>query len=166
LEYPEEEALNVHTDGSVVPGPRRGGVGAIFILLDSDGEEEIYEPSTAGYMGATNNQMELQACVEALCLATAQNPRFDPRRYRNIIIFSDSLCSEIEAPPTFLGFGVVAFRVRPVALSKVAKHRGGSGPLVLKLGRPVDQGTGAFHYGRRAYPNPYEKNDSVLLQMA
>lgn len=33
----------------------------------------------------------LQACVEALRLATAQNPRFDPRRYRKIVIFSDSL---------------------------------------------------------------------------
>lgn len=91
LEYPEEEALNIYTDGSMVPGPRRGGIGAIFILLNSDGEEEIYEPPTAGYMGATNNQMELQACVEALRLATAQNPRFDPLRYRKIIIFSDSL---------------------------------------------------------------------------
>lgn len=91
MEYPEEEALNIYTDGSMVPDPRRGGIGVIFILLDSDGGEETYEPSTAGYRSATNNQMELQACVEALRLVTAQNPRFDPRRYRKIVIFSDSL---------------------------------------------------------------------------
>jgi len=91
LEYLEEEALNIYTDGSMLPGPRRGGTGIIFILLDSDGNEEAYEPPTSGYMGATNNQMELQACVEALRLATAQNPRFDSRRYRKIVIFSDSL---------------------------------------------------------------------------
>jgi ribonuclease HI len=91
LEYPEEAALNIYTDGSMLPAPRRGGMGIIFILLDIDGNEETYEPPTSGYLGATNNQMELQACVEALRLATAQNPRFDPRRYRKIVVFSDSL---------------------------------------------------------------------------
>lgn len=91
MEYPEEGALNIYTDGSMLPGPRRGGTGIIFILLNSDGEEETYEPPTSGFMGATNNQMELQACVEALRSATAQSPHFDPRRYRKIIIFSDSL---------------------------------------------------------------------------
>ena len=91
MEYPEEGALNIYTDGSMLPGPRRGGTGIIFVLLNSGGEEETYEPPTSGFMGATNNQMELQACVEALRSATAQSPYFDPRRYRKIIIFSDSL---------------------------------------------------------------------------
>lgn len=91
LDYPEEEALNIYTDGSMLPAPRRGGTGIIFILLDFDGNEETYQPPTSGYMGATNNQMELQACVEALRLATAQSPRFDPGRYRKIVIFSDSI---------------------------------------------------------------------------
>lgn len=75
----------------MLPAPRRGGTGIIFILLNSDGNEETYQPPTSGYMGATNNQMELQACVEALRLATAQSPHFDPRRYHKIVIFSDSL---------------------------------------------------------------------------
>jgi ribonuclease HI len=91
VEYPEEDALNIYTDGSMLPAPRRGGTGIIFILLDRSGTEEVYEPPTAGYMGATNNQMELQACVDALRLATAQNPRFDPRTYRKIVVFTDSL---------------------------------------------------------------------------
>jgi ribonuclease HI len=91
LEYPEEDALNIYTDGSMLPKPRRGGTAIIFILINEAGEEETYEPPTTGYMGATNNQMELQACVEALKLATNQHPYFDRSRYRKIIIFSDSL---------------------------------------------------------------------------
>lgn len=75
----------------MLPKPRRGGTGIIFILISEAGEEEIYEPPTTGYTGATNNQMELEACVEALTLATAQHPYFDRSRYRKIIISSDSL---------------------------------------------------------------------------
>jgi ribonuclease HI len=91
VEYPEEDALNIYTDGSMLPKPRRGGTGIIFVLINGDGEEEIYEPLTSGYADATNNQMELEACVEALMLATAQHPHFDRVRYRKIIVFSDSL---------------------------------------------------------------------------
>lgn len=91
MEYPEEDTLNVYTDGSMLPKPRRGGTGIIFILINQDGEEEKYEPPTTGYTGATNNQMELEACVEALMLATAQHPYFDRSLYRKIIIFTDSL---------------------------------------------------------------------------
>jgi ribonuclease HI len=54
LDYPEEEALNIYTDGSMLPAPRRGGTGIIFILLDFDGNEETYQPPTSGYMGATS----------------------------------------------------------------------------------------------------------------
>lgn len=90
LEYPEEDALNIYTDGSMLPTPRRGGTGIIFILINGDGEEEEYEPPTTGYTGATNNQMELEACVQALALATGQRPRFEPSRYRKIIVFTDS----------------------------------------------------------------------------
>jgi ribonuclease HI len=35
-------------------------------LIDARGHEEITDSRHAGYEGATNNQMELQACVEAL----------------------------------------------------------------------------------------------------
>jgi ribonuclease HI len=91
MEYPEEDALNIYTDGSMLPKPRRGGTGIIFILINEDGEEESYEPPTTGYAGATNNQMELEACVEALGLATAQHPYFARSRYRKIVFFSDSL---------------------------------------------------------------------------
>ena len=90
VDYPEEDALNIYTDGSMLPGPRRGGTGVIFILINAAGEEEEHVPYLAGYSGATNNQMEIRAPVEALKLALGRRPPFDPGRYRKIIIFTDS----------------------------------------------------------------------------
>ena len=61
-----ENALHIYTDGSSLPSPRRGGIGILFLLIDSQGREEITDARHAGYEGATNNQMELEACIEAL----------------------------------------------------------------------------------------------------
>jgi ribonuclease HI len=61
-----ENALHIYTDGSSLPSPRRGGIGIRFLLIDAQGREEITDSRHAGYKGATNNQMELQACIEAL----------------------------------------------------------------------------------------------------
>jgi ribonuclease HI len=61
-----ENSLHIYTDGSSLPSPRRGGIGIRFHLIDSEGREEIIDSRHAGYEGATNNQMELQACIEAL----------------------------------------------------------------------------------------------------
>ena len=61
-----ENALHIYTDGSSLPSPRRGGIGIRFLLIDSQGREEISDSRHAGYKGATNNQMELEACIESL----------------------------------------------------------------------------------------------------
>lgn len=61
-----ENALNVFTDGSSLRSPRRGGIGIRFIRVDSTGFEEHQDAHSAGYKGATNNQMELKACIVAL----------------------------------------------------------------------------------------------------
>jgi ribonuclease HI len=90
MEYPEEDTLNIYTDGSSLPKPRRGGLAVLFIVINEDGEEESYSPPLPGYASASNNQMELQACVEALKLATAQHPYFDRSRYRKILLRTDS----------------------------------------------------------------------------
>jgi ribonuclease HI len=90
VDYPEEDALNIYTDGSMLPGPRRGGTGVIFILINDDGDEEEDAPYLPGYTGATNNQMEIRAPLEALKLALGRHPPFDPGRYRKIIVFTDS----------------------------------------------------------------------------
>lgn len=90
IDYPEEDALNIYTDGSMLPKPRRGGIGVIFILINGEGEEEQSDPFIPGYAGATNQQMELQACIEGLRLSTSQQPPFERHRYRKIIVFTDS----------------------------------------------------------------------------
>jgi ribonuclease HI len=89
VDYPEEDTLNIYTDGSMLPGPRRGGTGVIFILINDDGDEEEDVPYLPG-TGATNNQMEIRAPLEALKLALGRHPPFDPGRYRKIIVFTDS----------------------------------------------------------------------------
>ncbi|MGH7490033.1 MAG: RNase H family protein, partial [bacterium] len=62
----------------------------LFLLINEEGEEETYPLEPVGYSGATNNQMELEACVRALRLATSQNPPFDRSRYRKIVIRTDA----------------------------------------------------------------------------
>lgn len=58
----EEDFLIIYTDGSSAPNPRMGGVG--FRMIFPKGREVDFSPY--GYKGATNNEMELQACILAL----------------------------------------------------------------------------------------------------
>jgi len=43
-----------------------------------------------GYSGATQNQMELEAPIQGLRMATGRRPPFDPSRYRKIVIKTDA----------------------------------------------------------------------------
>lgn len=61
-----ENVLYIYTDGSSLQSPRRGGIGIRFIYVGLNGEEQIQDIQSPGYKGATNNQMELKACVMAL----------------------------------------------------------------------------------------------------
>jgi ribonuclease HI len=90
MEYPEEDALNIYTDGSMLPGPRRGGAGIVFIAVDSGGQDEHREQLLPGFAGATQNQMELEAPIQGLKMATGRHPPFDPSRYRKIVIKTDA----------------------------------------------------------------------------
>jgi ribonuclease HI len=83
----EENALNIFTDGSSYSHPRTGGVGILYVTIGSDGNEIITEGHSFGYKSATNNQMELQACVAALDDASHY---FDLSAFQKIIIFTDS----------------------------------------------------------------------------
>jgi ribonuclease HI len=90
MEYPEEDALNIYTDGSMLAAPRRGGAGLLLILIDRDGNEERREDVLPGFAGATQNQMELEAVLQGLRMATGRHPPFDPSRYRKIVIKTDA----------------------------------------------------------------------------
>ena len=87
----DETALNIFTDGSSYSNPRAGGLGVRFITIDDDGNEVIYEHSPSGYDGATNNQMELQACIDALDLLTSKRPPVEYAGLSRIVIHTDSM---------------------------------------------------------------------------
>jgi ribonuclease HI len=82
-----EDALNIYTDGSSFSGPRMGGVGIRFITIDGHGNEKILDIEHPGYQGATSNQMELLACVQAL---NESQDNFNLKEFRKIVINSDS----------------------------------------------------------------------------
>lgn len=62
----KKNTLYIYTDGSSFSKPRVGGFGVIFVYLDKDGNEQSVIESEGGFKGATNNQMELYACVYGL----------------------------------------------------------------------------------------------------
>lgn len=83
-------ALNIYTDGSCLPSPRRGGVGVRFVFPDNFPIDNlIWDFEYAGYKGSNNNEMELQACILAMkeVLKVFDTIRPLPR----ILIHTDSL---------------------------------------------------------------------------
>jgi len=82
-----EHSLNIYTDGSSYSGPRTGGIGIRFITINELGNEVIQDVELPGYKGATNNQMELHACVVALQEARQY---LDLGSIQSIEIYTDS----------------------------------------------------------------------------
>lgn len=82
-----EDAINVYTDGSSFSSPRAGGVGVRIITVGSDGHPIIEDEELFGYKGATNNQMELLACITGLRIAISHNRFSDLRK---VFIYTDS----------------------------------------------------------------------------
>ena len=82
-----ENALNIYTDGSSLSRPRLGGIGVRFVTINDDGDEETEDFSVPGFKGATNNSMELYACVVALKRAS-KHPALP--RVSRVCISSDS----------------------------------------------------------------------------
>ncbi len=79
-------ALNIFADGSCYFSHRRGGVGIRFVFPDyMNKEEQDFAPE--GYIGATNNEMELKACIMALKYLSKFN---DLQQVSRIIINTDS----------------------------------------------------------------------------
>jgi ribonuclease HI len=82
-----ENALNIFTDGSSMGSPRRGGIGVIFVIIDSSGKEQVKDFQFTGHKDATNNEMELQACIVALKEAMKQNL---PPNVTRVVVQTDS----------------------------------------------------------------------------
>lgn len=83
-----EDAINIYTDGSSYSNPRRGGLGIRIIVYDDNGDEVIEDYPSQGHKGATNNSMELLACIEGIKLAQCHSYH---SRVKRIVIFSDSM---------------------------------------------------------------------------
>jgi ribonuclease HI len=88
--YLPDDAVNIFTDGSSKPKPRRGGVGFRIIVTGEDGHEKVYDESPNGYPGATNNEMELQACIEGLAFLRSGRCPIDLADFRKVVIYTDS----------------------------------------------------------------------------
>ena len=91
MERHDDDALVIYTDGSCKPKPRRGGYAFLLLTEDGAGEELLHEYNPPGALGATNNEMELTACVEALRLVTSQHPPVAKNSYRKIVVYADSM---------------------------------------------------------------------------
>ena len=82
-----EDALNIYTDGSSYSGPRTGGIGIRFVTIDNAGDEVVEDLPIPGYKNATNNSMELFACIVAIQKAST-HPKIS--FLNRICIFTDS----------------------------------------------------------------------------
>lgn len=87
----DENAINIYTDGSSYPGPRRGGMGIVYVTVDDEGHEVVEDYLPQGYQAATNNQMELQACIEALDHLMRGRTQIELQKFRKIIVKTDSM---------------------------------------------------------------------------
>lgn len=86
----DEDALTIYIDGSSYQGPRRGGVGILFVTVDEAGHERVDEYPSPGYASATNNQMELQACIVALKALITRRVALDPKDFKKVELRTDS----------------------------------------------------------------------------
>lgn len=83
-----EDALNIYTDGSMFSNPRAGGIGIVFVIIDDSGDPKVINKfDYPGYRQATNNEMELEACIKGLGEALDDKVL---REYSRIEIFTDS----------------------------------------------------------------------------
>ena len=83
----ETNALHIYTDGSSYSSPRRGGIGVRFVFPDFM-NNEILDFDLNGYRGATNNEMELKACIAAVQRISTGR---ELNQISRVIIHTDSL---------------------------------------------------------------------------
>jgi len=90
LGIPDEDALNIYTDGSSFQNKRRAsGIGIRFVWMNESGNEVTEDYSPVGWRKATVDEMEIEACT--IALKEARRLFKDISRFRRVIICSDSL---------------------------------------------------------------------------
>jgi len=89
LGIPDEDALNIYTDGSSYPNRQRAaGVGVRFVGVNESGDEETEDYAPVGWEKATIDEMEIEACTVAL--KEARRLFKSISLFSRILIFSDS----------------------------------------------------------------------------
>lgn len=91
MEYLRSDSINVYTDGSQKERPRRGGFGIVYVT-DSGGDDfDVDNFARPGYEGASNQQMELWAVVQALRELGAKGWKpLDVEKFKRITFYLDS----------------------------------------------------------------------------
>jgi ribonuclease HI len=87
----DENAVNIFTDGSSYSNPRVGGMGFRIITINGEGHDVVHDHQPIGVQSATNQQMELLACIEALKLINGRSSPVDLSQFQRIIINTDSM---------------------------------------------------------------------------
>ena len=133
-----ENAINIFTDGSSYSGPRKGGMGILFVVINDEGHEETFQLVPQGHKGANNQQMELQACVEAFDYLLSKYSPISLSDYRRVIVNTDSMYVTENFNRAKYDWPKTKWMTRggaPVANAEIWKN------LVKKsqkLGKPVD----------------------------
>lgn len=91
MEQRDERDLNVYTDGSSRPAPRRGGIGIRFVTVDTSGYEQVADYPLPGFEGASNQQMEIMAVIEALKALVHRRVPLELEPWRRVVIWTDSM---------------------------------------------------------------------------
>jgi ribonuclease HI len=91
VELHDDNALIIYSDVSCLSKPRRGGYAFRLVTEDANGEELTFDYNPPGRLGATNNEMELTAVVEALRTMTGSMSPVLPGSYEKIVVYADSL---------------------------------------------------------------------------
>ena len=86
----DDLALNIFTDGSSFGNPRRGGFAYRIITFDEAGQEVCDDTQGVGREGATNQEMELLAVIEALENLTGRHPSYAIGGFSKIVFYTDS----------------------------------------------------------------------------
>ena len=150
----DENAVNIFTDGSSLPAPRRGGVGIVIVVVGADGHEMVHDGGPVlGRPGGTNQEMELLACVEALRLVGGRRSPVDVRSFTKVVIHTDSMYITENYPRARLSWSRNGWYTKdgnPVLHAELWKDLL---KAVAKIGKRVDI---EWHQGHSA-TNPHNK---------
>ena len=91
MEPHDDNALIIYTDGSCLAKPRRGGYAYRLVTIDQNGDEAVVDFGSPGSLGATNNQMELIACIEALKHVSSRHSPIPRSSYEKVVLYTDSM---------------------------------------------------------------------------